>query len=240
MSERIRGRKADFIIFDEVGDLTKEGWDIAMKKLPKKQQLRGDPRRAKYTARQFGNTLLSMTKDITSNTTLQSSLPIDESLGVTVQSLIKPLFDEFFLTKGNKWQITGPTKLSAQEIKTGKWKSVSALGGEILNYKDIEIGTRDGVCIIWETGSIIGLNEEMVVNTTIKQYGDKIVPASLSGNPANSETLVNMLLNHCGEADIVTSAEEAKVKVEKIIADNIREDLERKTEAYGEGFGSWA
>lgn len=223
--------------------MEKVGMPVIRKKLrglSKKKQPSCDPRRKNYTARQFGNILLSSTTGIINNTTLNDAMPLDESEGVTVLSLIKPLIDEFFLAQGDKWQITGPMKLSAQEINTGKWKSVSALGGEVIHYKDVEIGTRDGVCIIWETGNIIGMSEEMVINTTIKGYGDKIVPASLSGNPANSDTLVDLMLNHCGEADIVTAGEEIKAKIEAVISAKIKEDLERKTEAYGEEFGLWA
>lgn len=209
------------------------------RKIPKKRKVRGDTRRAKYSARQFGNILLSMTKDIINNTTLNDALGVD---GITesVHELIKPLFEEFFLVHGNKWQITGPMRLSAQSVETGKWKSVSALGGEILHYQDMEIGTRDGVCILWETGNIVGMNEEMIINTTIKGFGSKIVSAELKGNPANRQTLVDLLLNHAGTEDIVDAAAAAKLKIETAAQEKRLKDIKRKAKAYGEGFGSWA
>ncbi len=214
---------------------------MAGKKIAKRKKLRGDPRRAKYSARQFGNILLSATKDIINNTTLADALygtGLDVVVGNTLD-LIKPLFEEFFLSQGDKWEVTGPMSLSAQNIESGQWKSVSAIGGEILHYKSVEIGSRDGVCILWETGAIIGMEEEMIINTTIKKFGDKIVPAQLQGNPANRETLVDLLLGQYGKEDIITAAEEAKAKIEIAITAKKLEERERKAEAYGSTFGSW-
>lgn len=222
----------------KAGEATKE-YGMAARKLPKRKQLRGDPRRQQYSARQFGNILLSMTIDILNNTTLLNALDSTKNTLEEVRQLIKPLFEEFIIAQGDKWQITGPMKLSAQEINTGKWKSVSALGGEILHYKGIDMGTRDGVCIIWETGNIIGMSEEMIINTTVKQYGDKITPAELSGNPANGPTFTDLLLAHAGKKDIVTAGEEIKAKIEIVRIEKIRVDLERKSIAYGEEFGLW-
>ena len=212
------------------------------KKLPKKRKPKGDSRRSKYSARQFGNILLSMTKDIVDNTTLNDALFIEavtDRGATSVHSLIEPVFEEFFLAHGNDWQITGPMRLSAQSIETGKWKSVSALGGETLRYKKMEIGMRDGVCILWETGNIVGMDEEMIINTTIKGFGSQIVPAGLEGNPANRETLVDMLLAHAGDKDIVEEAVLAKTRIETAIQKKRLEELERKSEAYGKGFGLW-
>ena len=69
--------------------------DMAGKRIPKKKKPRGDSRRAKYSARQFGNILLSMTKDIESNTTLSDA--IGGELAMSLYKLIEPIFEEFFL-----------------------------------------------------------------------------------------------------------------------------------------------
>ena len=219
--------------------MEKLGMPATRKRLPKKKKIRGDPRRANYSARQFGNILLSMTKDIINNTTLNDELLNAETIP-SVHELISPIFEEFFLAHGDKWQITGPMRLSAQSVETGKWKSVSALGGEILHYKSMEIGTRDGVCILWETGSIVGMKEEMIINTTIKSFGSKIVQAELKGNPANRQTLVDLILNYAGDKDIVEEASLAKVRIETIAQEKRLEELERKSAAYGKEFGLWA
>lgn len=237
----LQERGDGLIIYDEASDFTKEEWEEMTRRIPKKKRPKGDPRRAKFSARQFGNIILSNTSQIIGNTTLSDALAGGSGETIQeVQELLEPVFDEFFLNQGDKWQIIGPMKLSAQEISSGKWKSVSAIGGEILHYKGVDIGSRDGVCIIWETGNIIGLEDEMVINTTIKKYGDQIVPAQLAGNPANGPTFIDLLLNNCGEADVVTAAEEAKARVVELKAKSAREEIERKSEAYGEGFGSWA
>jgi len=233
----INGREIDYIIFDEYADITEEGWEAMVRKVPKKKMPRGDPRKAGYNGRMLGNILLSTTSQITNNTTLNDALI---GCASTVEELIALLFEEFIQVYGDKWQVTGPMKLSAQSVETSKWKSVSALGGEVLHYHSVVIGKRDGICIKWTTGNIVGLDEEMMLDTTIKGFGDKLVPAQLDGNPANRTTLIDILLDFAGEADVVTAANEAKERVRVIIAAQLKEDIERKSEAYGESFGSWA
>ena len=157
--------------------------------------------------------------------------------------MIVPLFEEFIQAHGDKWQVTGPMSLSAQSVATNKWKSVSALGGEVLHYHSVVIGKRDGICIKWTTGNIVGLDEEMMLDTTIKNFGDKLVSARLEGNesnPANRQPLLDVLLDFAGEADVVTAAEEARERVRAIVAKQLKDDIDRKSEAYGETYGAWA
>ena len=213
---------------------------MARKKIPKKRQPRGDPRKANYSGRMLGNILLSTTEQIENNTTLNDALSDAGSSSVTVEELIVPLFEEFIQAHGDKWQVTGPMSLSAQSVASSKWKSVSALGGEILHYHSVVIGKRDGICIKWTTGNIVGLDEEMMLDTTIKKFGDKLVPAQLKGNPANRMPLLDVLLGFSGEADVVTAAEEAKARVKAIVAKQLKDDIDRKSEAYGDTYGAWA
>ena len=213
---------------------------MTRKKIPKKKRPRGDPRRANYNGRMFGNILLSTTEQIANNTTLNDALAIEGAGNTTIEELIVPLFEEFTHAQGKNWQVTGPMNLSAQSVETSKWKSVSALGGEVLHYHSVVVGKRDGICIKWTTGSIVGLDEEMMLDTTIKGFGDKLVPAQSNGNPANRATLIDILLDFAGKADIVTAAEEAKEAVRLAVAAQLKEDIDRKSEAYGESFGSWA
>lgn len=210
------------------------------RKIPKKKKVRSDPRKAKYTGRMFGNILLSTTEQILNNTTLNDALFLEGSSGITVEELIAPLFEEFITKHGDEWQVIGPMSLAAQSVESGKWKNVSALGGEILKYHSVVIGKRDGICIKWTTGNIVGLEEEMMIDTTVKGFGDKLVHAKLGGNPANRAHIIDMLLEFSGEADIVTAADEAKERTRVIIAKQLKKDIERKSEAYGEGFGQWA
>lgn len=240
-SKSINGRDWDYIIYDEASDITEEEWEtMAARKVPKKKTPRGDPRRAEYSGRMFGNILLSTTQQISDNTTLNEAMFDEGACLATVEELIAPLFEEFIQVHGDKWQVTGPMKLSAQSVATSKWKSVSALGGEVLHFHSVVVGKRDGICIKWTTGNIVGLDEEMMLDTTVKNFGDKLVPAQLDGNPANRTTLVDILLNFAGKADIVTAAEEAKQRVRVTVAAQLKEDIERRSEAYGESFGSWA
>ena len=206
---------------------------VRKRRIPKKAKPKGDSRRVKYSARKFGNILLSTSKQIIENTTLNDALADD------VLELIKPLFEEFFQSMGDKWMVNGPMNLHAQNAETGQWKNVSALGGEVLHFKEIEIGKRDGVLLRWETGSIVGMDDEMIIDTSIRKYGTKIVQAELKGNPANRTPLIDILLGHAGQADIVTAAEEAKEKVALAIVAAAKEEIERKTEAYGGGYGAW-
>ncbi len=237
---KIKGREVDYIIVDEASSITTEKeWDMA-RKIPKKKKPKGDPRRANYDGRMFGNILLSNTSQIKNNTTLNDALTLEGVSSATVEELIEPLLEEFIHVHGNKWQVTGPMSLSAQSVATSKWKSVSALGGEILHFHSAVIGSRDGVCIKWTTDSIVGMDEEMMLDTTIKSFGDKLVPAQLEGNPANRETLIDLLLNFSGKMDVVTAAEAATERVRVAVQTQLKEDIERKSEAYGESFGSWA
>ena len=210
------------------------------KRIPKKKVVRSDPRKAKYNGRMFGNILLSNTQQIENNTTLNDALVIEGVSNTTVEELIAPLFDEFIHKHGGEWQVIGAMSLAAQSVESGKWKNVSALGGEILHFHSAVIGKRDGVCIKWTTGNIVGLDEEMMIDTTIKGFGDKLVRAGVEGNPANRATLIDILLNFAGEADVVTAAEESKERVRVAVAAQIKEDIDRKSEACGESFGSWA
>ena len=218
---------------------------MARKKIPKKKQPRGDPRKANYSGRMLGNILLSTTEQIVNNTTLNDALAFEgtNANSTTVEQLIVPLFEEFIQAHGDKWQVTGPMSLSAQSVATNKWKSVSALGGEVLHYHSVVIGKRDGICIKWTTGNIVGLDEEMMLDTTIKNFGDKLVSARLEGNesnPANRKPLLDVLLDFAGEADVVTAAEEARERVRAIVAKQLKDDIDRKSEAYGETYGAWA
>lgn len=236
---------------EESGTLTVEKLSDAMKllgeevmgsrkkRVPKKKVARADPRKAKYNGRMFGNILLSTTSQIENNTTLNDALTLEGS-NKQIEELIVPLFEEFFHKHSNDWQVIGPMTLAAKSVETGKWKSVSALGGETLQYHSVVLGKRDGVCVKWTTGNIVGLDEEMMIDTTIKNFGDKLVPANYSGNPANAKTLIDMLLNFSGEADIVTAAEEVKERVRLAVAAQLKDDIDRKSEAYGESFGLWA
>ena len=53
-----------------------EDADMARKKIPKKRQPRGDPRKANYSGRMLGNILLSTTEQIENNTTLNYAVKI--------------------------------------------------------------------------------------------------------------------------------------------------------------------
>ena len=215
-----------------------EGGDIMARKIPKKPK--GDIRKKFFTPRMFGHILLSTTSQIENNAALNDALIVDGVANATVDELIAPLFEEFFHNHGDKWQVTGPMTLAAQSVESGKWKSVSALGGEILHYHSAIIGKRDGICLKWTTGNIVGLDEEMMIDTTVKSFGDKLVHAELGGNPANRASILDVLLDFAGEADVVTAAEAAKERVRVAVAAQLKQDIERKSEAYGESFGSWA
>ena len=65
------------------------------------------------------------------------------------------------------------------------------------------------------------------------------MPSEGEGNPANRQTLVNLLLNHAGDKDIVEEAVLAKVRVETAAQKKRLKELERKSAAYGKEFGSW-
>jgi len=225
-------------------ELLDEGDMARKKKIPKKKKARTDSRKANYSGEMFGNILFSTTEQIEGNTTLNDALyPDNKDMAMAVEALIIPLFDEFFQARGKDWQVIEPMTLAAQSVESGKWKSVSALGGEILHYHSVVIGKRDGICIKWTTGNIVGLDEEMMVDTTIKAFGKKMVSAILEGNesnPANRKVIIDELLEFAGKSNIVTAANEAKERTRLAIAAQLKKDIERKSEAYGESFGSWA
>lgn len=238
MSSDIRGREVSFVIFDEMEDIVMANRTKKTEHRKRGEGGKADARKLRYLAKQFGYILLSNTESIVNNTELQESLG-DEVL----VDLLSPIFHRFFETRGSKWELTGPGKLATvNPDNLDEWKTASALGGEILEFAHVGIGKRDGVCVRWNCNNIVGTSAKgnILVDTTIKGFGDMLVPANAKGNPANRESFLNDLLIQFGKTDVVQAAKEAATASKEAARLEVVAEILRKTEAYGETFGTWA
>jgi len=208
------------------------------KRIRPKRRPAADPRQG-YEPRELGYIIQSTTKQIGDNSQLAEAMNGAENL----ESLLKPIFQGFFEVNGLIWQILEPTSLSAHKKNSpGDFQTVSALGGEKIEFNSVVLGKRDGICIKWDTNDIIGqrnTDDEIIIDTTIKGFGLKIVTIDGEGNPANRKKLKSLLLERLGNVDIVKAAELAKEQAAEIERAAICEEIARKSEAYGDTFGAW-
>ena len=146
----IAGRSADWIIFDEFAEINKEVFVASFS--------------SKVT-----DLLKSNTSTIESAVIGEGKLADMEAFVEVMEELLVPIMkhDRF-------WATTGPVKLSAYDDKKNKWKMVSCLGGEKLEYKGMRVGNRDGLLLTAITGNL--LESENVCNVAAIIFTDGIRP----------------------------------------------------------------
>lgn len=230
-----------FETYDEAADIPEEVWDKAfdnpefvsleeVTEVKKKRAALID----KYGDHQLGRLILSNTNRISRNASV-----VGHGLGETLVGIIQPIFEVFFNEHGKDWLIKGPMQISAYDEKKDRWKSISALGGEQIRYKDLSLGSRDGIGINWDASNMSGISEELTLNTVINKLGQHFVPAEGKTDLAARPTLKDMLLDEVGKVDFVGYAKEAKEKMVAMQKEEHRKEVEAKQEAYGTKFGAW-
>ena len=215
--DKIRGMSADYIIYDEWAEIEKEIF------MP-----------TKFSSR-VKDLLKSNTSTIESAVIGEGKLQDLEAFVEVMEELLVPIMkhDRF-------WVTTGPVKLSAYDDKKNKWKMLSCLGGEKLEYKGMRVGNRDGLLFQWFSSDISGISDEVVIETSIPKHGHMLAAYDDEKNEATTTILRTVLAEKVGDYDLLDKIEEIRAEAEKIKKAEKAKKIEEQAEHYGGGFGSWA
>ena len=208
---------ADYIIYDEWAEIEKELF------MP-----------TKFSSR-VTDLLKSNTSTIESAVIGEGKLQDLEAFVEVMEELLVPIMkhDRF-------WVTTGPVKLSAYDDKKNKWKMLSCLGGEKLEYKGMRVGNRDGLLFQWFSSDISGISDEVVIETSIPKHGHMLAAYDDEKNEATTTILRTVLAEKVGDYDLLDKIEEIRAEAEKIKKAEKAKKIEEQAEHYGGGFGSWA
>lgn len=225
--EKITGMSADWVIFDEVADM-KPG-DIWYDE--EKEEFRVAT--AKFSSKVV-DLLKSNTSTIESAVIGEGRLKDMEEFVEVMEELLVPIMkhDRF-------WSTTGPVKLSAFDEKKNKWKMISCLGGEKLEYKGMRVGNRDGLLFQWFSTDIPGVSDELVIETSVPKHGHMLAAYDDERNEVTTKILRTELAEKVGKYDLLEKIEEIHAEAEKIKKAEKAKRIEEQAEHYGGGFGSW-
>lgn len=218
--EKFRGKEFSYVIFDEVADID---WE----KIKEVEM-------AKFSSK-VADLLRSNTSTIESAVIGSDKIEDMEKFTEIMEDLLLPI-----MKRNRFWATTGPVKLSAYDEKKNKWKMLSCLGGERLEYKGMRVGNRDGLLFQWFSSDIAGISEEVVIETSVPKHGHMIAAYDDEKNEVTTDVLRTILADEVGTYDLMEKAEEIRLEAEKIKKAEKAKKIEEQSEHYGGGFGSWA
>lgn len=218
--EKLRGKEFSYVVFDEVADID---WE----KIKEVEM-------AKFSSK-VADLLKSNTSTIESAVIGKDKIEDLERFTEIMEDLLLPI-----MKRNRFWATTGPVKLSAFDEKKNKWKMLSCLGGERLEYKGMRVGNRDGLLFQWFSSDIAGISEEVVIETSVPKHGHMIAAYDDEANEVTPDILRTILSEEVGTFDLMEKAEEIRKEAEKIKKAEKVKKIEEQSEHYGKGFGTWA
>jgi|SRR5210317_490924 len=218
-ADELKGRELDYIIYDEVAEIDWEKTKEAMM--------------AKFSSKVV-DLLKSNTSTIESAVIAEDKIKDLEAFTEIMDELLLPI-----MKRNRFWATTGPVKLSAYDEKKNKWKMVSCVGGEKLEYKGMRVGNRDGLLFQWFTTDIAGVSDELVIETSIPKHGHMLAAYDDDTGKVTTDVLRTVLAEKVGDFDLLDKIEEIRAEAEKIKKAEKAKRIEEQSEHYGGGFGSW-